>query len=629
MSGVDVAETPSSAFTRPDASDSGELRRRGPPQMPSPDNAPPSPNGSTHARHGKSSLSTVFTSDDDADEKPSDSSSASLNPGGPESPSKANRHLLNIAPLNTPLQSRLETFGVIWHTISIPFFACLFLFTLSLGVVFWITIIIPYMIWWYGFDLHTPTNGKAVYRKRDWMKNLIVWEWFARYFPINVHKSVDLTPTFTDVRYQEDSDAEVDEEDLISEEAITFIDRLFKLFGLKKRLNQSSSGFEVVEDEKDDNASSTTSKKPVKYTKVPTGPRYIFGYHPHGVISMGAMGTFATNAIRNEPWKPPLPFLKPFFHDPSKGERLLPGIGNVFPLTLTTQFTIPFYRDYLLSLGLTSASAKNIKSLINNGDNSVCIVVGGARESLLNNMVSSHTKVGRGYKGKEIVADSVHEDENTNEALNNGDSDESSIKSANGKRQCRLVLNNRKGFVKLAIELGNISLVPTFAFGEVDIYKLTIPKKDSWGYKFQQWVKLNFQFTIPFFSARGVFIYDFGFLPYRNPINICMGRPIHIPASALADYKVTHPEFDDGTGKSPAEEEPKAETKEKLSGIIRTESFTSLFKLNSKPKRPSAKVKIPQELLDHYHSLYIEELRRVYEENKDKFGYGDVELVIQ
>ncbi|ABN64944.2 diacylglycerol acyltransferase, partial [Scheffersomyces stipitis CBS 6054] len=398
---------------------------------------------------------------------------------------------LNVAPLNTPLRNRLQTVGVIWHTISIPSFVCLFLLFVSLGWISWLTVVFPYFVWWYGFDLHTPTNGKVVYRVRDWMRNFIIWEWFVNYFPIVVHKTVDLEPTFSEVEVVEDDETD-DEEDLISEDSRTLIDKIFK-------------------------------------GRVSTGPRYIFGYHPHGVISMGVMGTFATNAVRNEPYQPPLKILKPFFHDPSQGERIFAGIGNIFPLTLTTQFTLPFYRDYLLGLGLTSASAKNIKSLINNGDNSVCIVVGGAQESLLNNMVSE------------------------------------------SKRQIKLVLHKRKGFVKLAIELGNVSLVPIFAFGEADIYKLTIPEPGSLGYAFQQWMKKTFSFTVPFFSARGVFIYDFGFLPFRNPINVCVGRPIHIP---------------------------------------------------------QVKTKMPPELLDHYHKLYVDELKRVYEENKCKYGYEDVELNI-
>lgn len=553
---------------------------------------------------------------------PAGTSHESLDPKG-KSKTKKRKRLVNIAPLNTPVKHRLETFGVIWHCCSIPFFVCLFLFVLSLGWVVWLAIILPYFIWWYGFDLHTPTNGKVVYRNREWMKNIIVWQWFANYFPINVHKACDLEATFSEVLV-EDNNVSDDEEDLISEDSRTIIDYIFKRLGLTKRLN-SDTYSPVPTDISGKKRSSS-----VCYKRVSTGPRYIFGYHPHGVISMGVMGTFATNIIRNEPFEPPLKFLQPFFHDPSKGKRLLPGIGNVFPLTLSTQFTLPFYRDYLLSLGLTSASAKNIKSLINNGDNSVCVVVGGAKESLLNTMVTKKRKVGYGYHG----AESEEEDQKENEGEENTDetkheaADEPNVSKDSNvpRKQIQLVLKKRKGFVKLAIELGNVSLVPTFGFGEVDIYHLTIPKPGSWGYTFQQWMKYNFNFTVPFFSARGIFIYDFGFLPYRNPINICMGRPIHIPQNTLAEYKLKHPEYDENalstTTSSAGNEAPKSKT------LLKADSFTNLFKINEKPKHSSIKTKIPQELLDHYHKLYVDELRHVYEQNKDKYGYGDVELVI-
>lgn len=462
------------------------------------------------------------------------------------------RRKLNIAPLNTPLKNRLETVGVIWHTICIPFFIIVFLLVLLVGWVAWAGVVLPYYVWWYGFDLHTPTNGKAVYRTRAWMRNLIIWEWFVNYFPIRFHKSVELEPTFTTVKVDENDD----EQDLISDGSRTIIDKIFKRLGLSKRTNEV------------DLCTPPPGLEPKsRFRRIQTGPRYIFGYHPHGVISMGAMGSFATNAIRNEPFEPPLHFLKPLFHDTSKGPQLFPGIGLIFPLTLTTQFTIPFYRDYLMSLGLTSASARNIKSLINNGDNSVCIVVGGAQELLLNQMVSRHTKIGNGY-----VASDDEEDDTQN-------------------RKIRLVLSKRKGFVKLAIELGNVSLVPTFAFGEADIYRLMTPKPGSIGFAFQRWLKTHFSFTLPFFSARGIFIYDFGLLPYRNPINVVTGNPIHISDHALQDYLAEHPQ--------PEEE-----------------------------RLPGAKPKIPQALLDHYHKLYVDELKRVYEENKERFGYGDVELCI-
>lgn len=530
----------------------------------------------------------------------------------PSSPKNEKTRLLHVAPLNIPMRRRLEMVGMIWHTICIPTFIALFFLTVSLGPLSWAFIILPYFLWWYLVDLHTPTNGKVVYRSRDWMKNFVVWDWFVDYFPIRAHKSCELEPTFTDVEVEVDATPD-DEEDLISEHSRTSIDKLFKFLGLSKRLNidsDTASQCSLALQE------SLVSKR--KIQRVSTGPRYIFGYHPHGVISMGVFGTFGTNAVRNEPYEPPLRFLKPFFHDSSKGERLFPGIGNIFPLTLTTQFIVPFYRDYILGLGLTSASAKNIKRLISNGDNSICVVVGGAQESLLNDMVAATTIPGR-YGKSTIVSDSDTDSEfdPQRNIVENSDSKE-------GKR-IQLVLNKRKGFVKIAIELGNVSLVPTFGFGEADIFRINKPKPGSFGEMFQYWMKKTFQFTVPFFSARGVFIYDFGFLPYRNPINVCFGRPIHIPAGVLDKYKVDE-EASEKTEK-PAEPESAAPQKPKTGK--RQKSISNLFKF-SKGKQPAKikRVTIPQELLDHYHKLYVDELKRVYEENKHKYGYGDVELRI-
>ena len=48
------------------------------------------------------------------------------------------------------------------------------------------------------------------------------------------------------------------------------------------------------------------------------------------------------------------------------------------------------------------------------------------------------------------------------------------------KIQVRLILNKKKGFVKLALRCG-VSLVPTFSFGEVAIYDKV---GDSWRVKF-------------------------------------------------------------------------------------------------------------------------------------------------
>ncbi|KAG0028624.1 diacylglycerol O-acyltransferase 1 [Podila clonocystis] len=89
---------------------------------------------------------------------------------------------------------------------------------------------------------------------------------------------------------------------------------------------------------------------------------YIFGYHPHGIISMGAAATFGTDGLN---------FSKVF-----------PGI-HPHLLTLQSNFQIPLYRDYIMAHGCCSVSKESCEHILNSGPgNSIAIVVGGAQESL-------------------------------------------------------------------------------------------------------------------------------------------------------------------------------------------------------------------------------------------------------
>ncbi|KAF9427638.1 diacylglycerol O-acyltransferase 1 [Entomortierella beljakovae] len=100
----------------------------------------------------------------------------------------------------------------------------------------------------------------------------------------------------------------------------------------------------------------------IKEADLDPSKNYIFGYHPHGVLSMGALGTFGTEGLG---------FSKKF-----------PGIKPVL-LTLQTNFQIPFYRDYIMAHGLGSVSKSSCEYVLNSGPgNSIAIVVGGAQESL-------------------------------------------------------------------------------------------------------------------------------------------------------------------------------------------------------------------------------------------------------
>ena len=201
--------------------------------------------------------------------------------------------------------------------------------------------------------------------------------------------------------------------------------------------------------------------------------KYIFGYHPHGIISHGAFAAFATEALGFS--------------------QLFPGITNTL-LTLDSNFRIPGYRDYILRMGLASVSRESCENILSKGGpngegmgRGITIVVGGARESL-------DAKPGT----------------------------------------LRLVLKRRKGFVKLAIRTG-ADLVPVLAFGENNLYDQLDTNKHPFIHQLQMAVKKFMGFTVPLFHARGVFNYDVGMMPYRTPINIVIGRPIQIVQSKTPD----------------------------------------------------------------------------------------------
>ncbi|KAK4170112.1 diacylglycerol acyltransferase-domain-containing protein [Cladorrhinum sp. PSN259] len=199
---------------------------------------------------------------------------------------------------------------------------------------------------------------------------------------------------------------------------------------------------------------------------LPPTRKYIFGYHPHGIISHGAFAAFATEGLG---------FSEKF-----------PGITNSL-LTLDSNFRIPIYRDYILAFGIQSVSKESITNILTTGGQNgegmgraVTIVVGGARESL-------------------------EAEPNT----------------------MNLVLADRKGFVKVAIQTG-ADLVPVLAFGENDLYDQVSPKDHPWLDKIQKWALRTLKFTMPFLHGRGIFNYDVGLMPYRRPLNVVVGRPIMV-----------------------------------------------------------------------------------------------------
>ena len=206
---------------------------------------------------------------------------------------------------------------------------------------------------------------------------------------------------------------------------------------------------------------------------LPPTRKYIFGYHPHGIISHGAWVAFASEALG---------FAEKF-----------PGITNSL-LTLDSNFRTPIYREYVFSMGCLSVSKESITNTLTKGGpngegmgRAVTIVIGGARESL------------------EAQPGTM-----------------------------KLILKERKGFIKLAIRTG-ADLVPVVAFGENELYDQLQPHKHPYLHKIQRHFLKVWKFTVPLLHGRGIFNYDVGLMPYRRPMNIVVGKPIKVVQNVNPD----------------------------------------------------------------------------------------------
>ncbi|XP_062261852.1 2-acylglycerol O-acyltransferase 2 isoform X4 [Platichthys flesus] len=106
-------------------------------------------------------------------------------------PSLVENMKVDFAPLDVPLQRRLQTATVLQWVYSFLGLAptCIFLFFYLLFTRYWL-ISVLYATWWY-FDYDTPTRGG---RRAPFICGLKVWGYMRDYFPVKLVKTADLDP---------------------------------------------------------------------------------------------------------------------------------------------------------------------------------------------------------------------------------------------------------------------------------------------------------------------------------------------------------------------------------------------------------------------------------------------------
>lgn len=177
----------------------------------------------------------------------------------------------------------------------------------------------------------------------------------------------------------------------------------------------------------------------------PEDKLYLFIMHPHGIVSTSVWVNFIPDSVT---W--------------------LHKNINYRMATLSVNFYIPFFRDFLLQCGFVPACRESLDACLMRGL-SVAITVGGAQESL---------------------------------CVNEG-----------------IILHRRLGFVKLALRHG-ASLVPVYHFGERALYETWATPKGSYVDIVQRALKRWFHFTTPVFYGR------YFFFPRAHPITTVIGKPI-------------------------------------------------------------------------------------------------------
>ncbi|XP_058797266.1 2-acylglycerol O-acyltransferase 2-A-like [Phymastichus coffea] len=206
--------------------------------------------------------------------------------------------------------------------------------------------------------------------------------------------------------------------------------------------------------------------KLIKTTDLDPSSNYILCGFPHGLFAFGFASAFGANCTNCDDMFPGLEF------------RIL---------SLRLFFYVPFFRELALIFGGCSCSKESMQYLLS-------------------------TKPQTQKQSRALI-------------LLVGGSDDA-FRTRRGVY--RIVLKNRKGFIRTALKNGT-PLVPVFSFGEVDYYDIFHPKEGTLLHKIKNFSIKKFG-LFPSIVIRGNILKNFfSFKPIRTPIHVVVGSPIKVP----------------------------------------------------------------------------------------------------
>lgn len=272
---------------------------------------------------------------------------------------------------------------------------------------------------------------------------------------------------------------------------------------------------------------------------------FLFCYHPHGILGLGAWSSFISDGTH--------------FSD------LFPAV-DLRVSTLDQNFKVPIWRNFLLALGFVGVSKRTCDTILSqkwklSTLGKICRHCGRLIESIGQDSLNEH-RLDFNHEVQQNCNDtadlyspiSPQSDKTSlfsrwkSSAQSSTQQKSSDIKNKT-KCLCRsplsllivmggasealdahpnnykLIIRRRKGIFRLSYQHG-VPLVPVFCYGENDLYRQLENPEGSWIRQTQTFLLKYLGFSMPLFWGRGIFQYSFGVLPRRQPMYTVVGRPI-------------------------------------------------------------------------------------------------------